>query len=1437
MARKHLEMLTFDTLRLEGALFAPDLLEKSGQGLHTRQTEADYQLPKGLRLNDECGRAFQIARAQWKAFVQNKPRQDKDAAEITQGFVREFLRDALGYARLQAVDGLEMTGRHYPVSFLADSHVPVVAAPHDMELDDADPRFSVEGSGNRRKSAFQLAQEVVNAGPDFFWALAGNGNRLRLLRKAAVLTRPAFLEFDLETLFQEDRYPDFRALWHILHASRAGQPDTLGDICIWECWRQEGLAQGTRVRESLRYGVTQALIALGEGFLQHPANDPLRNRLGDGRLTTAAFFQELLRLVYRLIFLFTLEDRNLLHPPDSSPQAAASRQVYAEGYALKRLSIRAMRAGGFDRYADIWQAIGIVFRCLENGESRLALPALGGLFDRRQCPVLDMCHLSNAAILAAIRHLRWSGLNGALSLVDYRNMGPEELGSVYESLLELVPDIEVTSRHFGFMGMDREGAVAGNARKTSGSYYTPDSLVQHLIQSALDPLIDARIAARPDNPAEAVLSITVIDPACGSGHFLLAAARRLAERLAALQAKDGAATPENFRSALRQVIAACIYGVDRNPLALELARTALWLEGFEPGRPLSFLDHHLVCGDALLGLTDFHQLSHGIPPAAFRPLSGDHAAVCRKLTDANKSGQLLLKKRSRNQRDIFDPPDRENILNQLSAVEAMPENTPADIAAKELAWLEQFREAQNSRLACAADLFLGAFLLPKTGEDAVTTVPTSEDLIPELFGENRSAAGESRLETARQRCRKARVLHWPVVFAPIFAKGGFDCVLANPPWERIKLQEEEFFAARHPEIATAKNKAERGRRIDLLADGMLAATLDSGFSHDSLKCDAEKRLYAEFIRTRRTAEAASQYAHLKADAGGRYPLTGVGDVNTYALFAETISQIMTENGRAGFIVPTGIATDDSTKAYFADISQSGRLISLYDFENRDAIFPGVHRSYKFCLITLGKNDEARFSFFLTQPGQLTDDARSFTLSPEDFARINPNTRTCPIFRSRRDAELTRKIYRNVPVLIQETDDSSDATGEETQTGSCVNPWGISFMRMFDMSNDSHLFADTDGGEHLPLYEAKMIHQFDHRWAGYQMSDDGKLEVANVSLTDKQNPEFFVQPRYWVRTRDVLARIADVPKSVAAAYAAMDDDFLRQTLANWVDSGREHNKVFESSDDALREVMAIAGIHFADLHKLKDWRLPKIQNEARLHSPLNHDELALLRGCRDLWEAMDILMDRRSPKWLMGFRDICRATDERTVIASVISRVGVGHKLPLIMKSKETINNPLFSCFYVNISSLAFDFVARQKVGGVSLSYFILKQLPVLSPDIFTKPDIDFIVSRVLELIYTAHDLKPWAESLGYTGSPFPFDPARRVQLRAELDAYFAMLYGLDRDELRYILEPADVMGPDYPSETFRVLKHNEEREFGEYRTRRLVLAAWDALAEKGFRPG
>jgi hypothetical protein len=1330
--------LNLPALRLEGGLFLPDILEKAALGQGRLQAEADYGLPKGLKLRDEASRAFQIASAQWRTFGALLDRTDFNPQRASVQFVNELLRDALAYPAVAAVSGVPVGDRVYPITHLAHpapaaqaagaKPVAVVVAPHNQGLDDADPRFAVQGSGAKRKTPFQLAQEFLNASPAHEWALVTNGRSLRLLRDAATLTRPSYLEVDLQDLLAGQRFVEFGSAWRLLHASRAGLLDLANEDgqkgpppVAWATWQQAGQEEGTRVREGLRRGVTEALITLGQGFVQNPANDALRQQLQTGGLKREDYFAQLLRLVYRFIFLFTVEERGLVpataQASDDTATAHtrhAAAELYAEGYAMARLRDLALRRRAHNRHNDLWQAVRIVFRGLGKGQPRLGLPALGGLFADTQCPDLDGAAVSNAALLAAVKSLRWTATaGGALAPIDYRNMDTEELGSIYESLLELVPEVDVHARSFGFVGVTSVGSTAGNERKTSGSYYTPDSLVQELIRSALDHVIEDRIAKSPEQPVEALLSLRVVDPACGSGHFLLAAARRIAERVAALRSADGAVTPQAYRHAMREVVARCIFGVDRNPMAIELARTALWIEGFEEGRPLGFLDHHLQVGDALLGLTDLKALEHGIAKDAFKVLSGDDKAVCKELTKANGTALKDLEKkrvaRAFGQLDVVHQAD--SGLAALQAIEAMPEGDTAQIAAKAQAYDAYLTQTRTGRLAQAANQLLGAYLLPKT-EATADSIPTTATLYLTLQGTLLMQAQQAVQTAANDACKKARVLHWPLAFPQVFAGGGFDCVLGNPPWERIKLQEEEFFATRHTAIAEAKNKAERSQRIQWLSEGMLAQHLFPGDTthHTPAESQAERRLYDEFITARRTAEAASLFAHVKGEDGGRYPLTGVGDVNTYALFAETISQVTNPTGRAGFIVPTGIATDDSTKAYFGHITQNNRLVSLYDLENREAVFPSVHRSYKFCLLTLGQAGRAEFVCFASQVSQLTDPRRRFTLKPDEFRLINPNTLTCPVFRSERDAELTKKLYRAAPVLIDEHKPDG-------------NPWGISFMAMLHMSNDSHLFVDAPGQGLLPLYEAKLIHHFDHRWATYTPEGNSR----DMTLAEKADPSHGVTPRYWVKADEVEQRLAD-----------------------------------------------------------KGWR----------------------------------------NRWLMGWRNIARSTDERSFIATVMPLAGVGHSMPIWFISKPA---PLAAAYLANMTALVFDYIVRQKLGGTNMTYGYYMQYPVLPPKRYQSADMDFIVPRVLELTYTAHDLHPWAEDLGYDGNPFAFEPARRALLRAELDAYYAGLYGLTRDELCYILDPAFVMDAGYPSETFRVLKEKEEREFGYFRTAKWVLDAWDRL--------
>lgn len=1302
MARRNNHELAFAALSIEGALLAPDFLNKVAHLDAAEQSEADYDIPRGLKLRDEIGRYWKIAQNLWQDFSARRERSDVDSHAVTvRDFLEPFCRQVLGFADMRPVGQVTLDERIFPIGFAAgEGRVPLVFAAHDQGLDKPSTRH---GDGVRRRSPFLLAQEYLNASGDCLWAVVSNGLKLRILRDNPSLTRPAYIEADLEAIFNEGLYPDFTALWLLAHASRFGKVGAEPADCALERWRNTAQEDGIRARDRLRVGVTEALRALGTGFLAHKDNAELRRRLEAGELSTQAYFEQLLRLIYRFIFLATIEDRELVFAPDATPEV---RERYLAGYSLTRLRQLAARRRSYDRHADLWQVLTITFGGLGRGQPALGLPALGGLFDAAQCPDLDSARLENQALLSALFSLCFFRDGAALSRVNYRDMDSEELGSVYESLLELVPQFTLTSgaRRFGFVGDEEEGSTKGNARKLTGSYYTPDSLVQELIKSALEPVIARTLAENPQEPVQALLALTVCDPACGSGHFLLAAARRIADEVALLRAPEGNPSQQDFRHALRDVVAHCIYGVDKNPMAVELARTALWLEAYTPDRPLTFLDAHLRCGDALLGVLDEAILRDGIPDKAFNALSGDDKEVVKRIKKANRDAAKGIAKAREKSRQMLSLGLGENI--DAAAFEALPDDTLEALQAKRAAHAALEANIAASKARLAADLFVAAFVLPKTAETEAR-VPTSQDLWLVLNGDNPRPGID---ESAHAAAQAAQAFHWWQAFPQVKARGGFDVLLGNPPWERIKLQEEEFFATRSPLVAEAQHKAERGRRIGLLAEGMLLHTLypeveaAQGLVPPN---GAEQALYADFLAARRNAEAASLFAH---DAG-RYPLTGVGDVNTYALFAETFAQLMAEAGRAGFIVPTGIATDDSTKAFFAGLTQGGRLASLYDIENREAVFPSVHRSYKFCLLTLGRAEAAEFVCFATQTHQLADPRRRFTLTPDEFRLINPNTLTCPVFRSERDAALTKKLYRAAPVLIAEGPPE-------------VNPWGIRFMRQMDMANDSSLFFDAPAPSRLPLYEAKMIHQFDHRWATYSADGSG-----DVSSTQKQDPSFSVTPRYWVEAAEVEARLRD-----------------------------------------------------------KGWE----------------------RG------------------WLMGWRDICRATDYRTLIAGVIPKTAVGDKF-LLMLPTELPNR--IAALFANLNALVCDFAARQKVGGTSFKYFTMKQIAVLPPDRYTDADLDFIVPRVLELTYTAHDLKPWAADLGYDGEPFPWNPERRAMLRAELDAYYARLYGLTRDELRYILDPADVMGEDYPSETFRVLKNNEMREFGEYRTQRLVLAAWDSMEQ------
>jgi hypothetical protein len=786
-----------------------------------------------------------------------------------------------------------------------------------------------------------------------------------------------------------------------------------------------------------------------------------------------------------------------------------------------------------------------------------------------------------------------------------------------------------------------------------------------------------------DDPA-ALLSVTVLDPACGSGHFLLAAARRIARRIARVRA-GGVASPADYGHALRDVARSCLFGLDRNPMAVELTKVALWIETVEPGKPLGFLDANIRCGDALLGVFDFAALAQGIPDVAYKPLAGDDKEATKIAARINRD-----QREGAAQQELAFAQGTVQIAGAARAVAIMPEDDLASVEARARAYRAVHGERSWWATKTACDLYVAAFLAPKQFRAGALARAQTLDRIPTTLDVRTAFTGKhpdpQLVARAVELAGAARAFHWPLEFPAQMAaengrRRGFDVVLGNPPWERIKLQEQEFFASREPEIAEAPNAAARGRLIAKLKDAEPGTR--------------ELALFEEFAAAKRAAEASSVFARVDGEAGGRFPLTGRGDVNTYALFAELFATLASKRGRAGMIVPTGIATDATTAPFFAMLVGKKRLARLIDFENSDAIFPAVHRSYKFSLLTIANDvQEASFAFFLTDPRQLAEPERRFTLLADDIARINPNTKTAPVFRSRADAELTERIYSRVPVLIDES------------RGTPGNPWGIAVhTRLWHMAEDSEWFRTfsdltaagyrRDGAEwaatvnskrpysaYVPLYEAKMISFYDHRFGSYAARGDnrGYRVLPETTIAQYTDPAFEPEPYYFV---------------------------------------------------------------------------PKTEVENRLSGVWNR-------------------------KWLIAFKDVTAATNERTAIFAFLPRVAVGHSAPLFFPQDEP---RLATALVASLNSLVVDYCARSKVGGLHLTIGVLAQFPVLAPSFYTSSYVAFIVPRVLELTYTSHSMAPFARDLGYDGPPFLWDENRRAQLRAELDAWSARAYGLTRDEL------------------------------------------------------
>lgn len=1269
---------------IEGGLIAPEQVQKIASAERNAKLAASYESPKGTNLGDEIARYFRIGQALWRDYSAIS----SPTVTLTAAFAHDLLTQCFGFDDLIGPIEHEQGNRRYRIAREAkQGRVPIVVAPSADDRDAFNVALSEFGdgaSGTRlRRSPASLLQDWLNANPSFYWGLVFAGDRVRLMRDNDSLTRPAWIEADLGAMFRDEMFADFTVWWLLTHASRFGAADAPASDCALEEWRAEGLKRGTAAREMLRGGVETALAELGQGVIE--ANPELRDRLQDqGTLTS--MFEELLRTVYRLIFLAVAEDRDLLHPRRSGQEA---RALYADSYSFSFWRERSRRRAARDKHHDAWETMKITFASLERGEELLGLPALGALFAGGATPVLTAAKISNRRFLEAMFNLGFLIKDKVTHRINWRDLKTEELGSVYESLLEIQPRLTLSGQ------FELDAGSKGHARKTSGSYYTPDALVETLLDSALDPVLNQAEASADtiETKVAAILDLRIIDPACGSGHFLLGAARRMADRVARLRDED--AGKAETQAALRDVIGRCIHGVDRNPMAVELAKVALWIESVSPGQPLGFLDANIRCGDALLGVFDLDVLEEGVPETAYKPLTGDDKAAAKFYLQQNKAA-----KKGQGQFDWAGgtgamPPRK--LAANLSNIRRMPEDTVGQVEKKREAYEAWRRDPARYATRVACDLYVAAFLLPKTEvplNHGRNMVPTTAEVRAKLGGGQVYGSLE---EAAVDSAAAARVLHWPLAFPDVMVeRGGFDVVLGNPPWEVVQLGEEEYFESRAPDIAQLKAAARKRAIAELEQE--------------------RPQLFLEFARDKRHFEAINEFAR----SSGRFDLTARGKVNTYGLFAELSLSLIKQSGRAGLILPSGIGTDATSAPFFSYLVSSRRLVSLFSFYEVRKWFAATDDRRDFYLMTVGTNQgNAIFASLLTDVAQLSDNRRTFELSPADLAQINPNTKTAPIFRARADAELTAKIYNRVPVLLDEGDSAR------------ANLWGIRIRRIFNIGVQSVLASTVNHprGDTLPMLEGKLMNAYDHRFSTYVHGD----VPTEVCLAD--------------RRPDVEIR------------------------------ARRHMPAIEMS---------------GYLEKL-NW----------------------------------------NKKWLIAWRDISSSTNERTLIASVLP-LGAPD---LTLRIGFPVATPAeCALFLANLNALPLDYVVRLKVSGAHVSDHYTEQFPILPPHAYTRDDVAFIIPRVIQLSYTSYAISPFAKDLGFEGEPFSWDERSRAQARAELDAWYALAYGLSRNDLCYILDPKDVMGADYPSETFRVLQKNEIAKYGEYRTRRLILAAYDAMISDGHQP-
>ena len=764
------------SIHIEGQIISPEIFDRLESKEIIGQLPQDFGFEKRTRIKDEIATAWANAKDQWNIFKRNIEKLDEKETGTTE--TRRYwiipLLGFLGYD-ISTAKAEEVNGNSFAISHRDQS---IEGFPIQiMGVNDSlDRRRETSGP---RLSPHALIQEYLNI-TEHLYGIVTNGYQLRLLRDSGKLIRLTYLEFDLFQMMEDDLFAEFSIMYRLLHSSRMPQKFGEGDASLIEQYHQLSLEAGARIREKLSSAVERSIITIANGFLKNPGNTELWDQIRSKEINEEKFYLYLLRFVYRILFLMVLEERDIIYSNKKDEKLGYVRDIYYDYYSITRIRKLSENIFFFDeKLEDLWIALRNTFKIF--GDERLAAklgiyPLNGDLFNYSSLGILSDSNLNNHSLLECIRNLSLFENPETKSIirVNYAALNVEEFGSVYEGLLEQKPTIYDDGSEIRF------GFEKGDERSSSGSHYTPEELVQPLIKHSLDYVIEDKLKSGKTSleKEKALLSIKVCDVACGSGHILLSAARRIAQGLTKVRTGEDQPSPEPYRQAIRDVINYCIYGVDKNPLAVELCKVALWLEAHNPGMPLNFLDHKIKCGDSVVGLARIEELQNGIATEAFKTLPGDDKDIAAVFRKQNKS-----ETENRKQLKLSDTEEIISNLNSLSVkfknFNLLPDTTVDEVKKKQKEY-DVLKGSDWWKLKELADMQVAQFFIDKTNTNKEFLTTDAEYF--RIFAGQKKEVNTRKISQAMVVAVEKRFFHWFLEFPEVMQDGGFDCVLGNPPF-------------------------------------------------------------------------------------------------------------------------------------------------------------------------------------------------------------------------------------------------------------------------------------------------------------------------------------------------------------------------------------------------------------------------------------------------------------------------------------------------------------------------------------------------------------------------------------------------------------------------------------------------------------------------------